>query len=102
MKAESRIFVAGHRGLVGSAIHRGLVQRGYSNILLRAHSQLDLTDRVAVRTFFQIERPEYVFLAAAKVGGILANNSLPADFIRENLEIQTNVIDAGYRTDVKR
>lgn len=102
MQIDSRIFVAGHRGLVGSAIHRGLVQRGYSNVLLRTHSQLDLTDRGAVRSFFQIERPEYVFLAAAKVGGILANDTFPADFIRENLEIQTNVIDASYRADVKR
>ncbi len=102
MQTESRIFVAGHRGLVGSAIHRGLEQRGYANILLRTHSQLDLTDRGAVRSFFQIERPEYVFLAAAKVGGILANDSYPADFIRENLEIQANVIDASYRNDVKR
>jgi GDP-L-fucose synthase len=102
MHTESRIFVAGHRGLVGSAIHRGLEQRGYANILLRTHSQLDLTDRGAVRSFFQIERPEYVFLAAAKVGGILANDAYPADFIRENLEIQTNVIDASYRSDVKR
>ena len=102
MHTESRIFVAGHRGLVGSAIHRGLEQRGYANILLRTHSQLDLTDRGAVRSFFQIERPEYVFLAAAKVGGILANDAFPADFIRENLEIQTNVIDASYRSDVKR
>jgi len=102
MQTESRIFVAGHRGLVGSAIHRGLEHGGYSNILLRTHSQLDLTDRCAVRNFFQIERPEYVFLAAAKVGGILANDSYPADFIRENLEIQTNVIDSSYRNDVKR
>lgn len=102
MEKSSRIFVAGHRGLVGSAIRRGLEQRGYSNLLLRAHAELDLGDRNAVRAFFQQEQPEYVFLAAAKVGGILANDMYPADFIRDNLEIQTNVIDASYRNGVKR
>ena len=102
MEKNSRIFVAGHRGLVGSAIRRGLEKRGYSNLLLRTHSQLDLTDRGAVRSFFREQRPEYVFLAAAKVGGILANNTYPAEFIHDNLEIQTNVIDASYRNDVKR
>jgi len=102
MKRDSRIFVAGHRGLVGSAIRRGLEQRGYSNLLLRTHAELDLADRGAVRAFFEGDRPEYVFLAAAKVGGILANDSYPADFIRDNLEIQTNVIDASYRNGVKR
>ena len=102
MEKSSRIFVAGHRGLVGSAIRRGLEQRGYSNLLLRTHAELDLADRDAVRAFFQQERPEYVFLAAAKVGGILANDTRPADFIRDNLEIQTNVIDASYRNGVNR
>ena len=102
MEQDSRIFVAGHRGLVGSAIRRGLEQRGYSNLLLRAHAELDLADREAVRGFFDKEQPEYVFLAAAKVGGILANDRFPADFIRDNLEIQTNVIDACYRSGVKR
>ncbi|HWA94541.1 MAG TPA: NAD-dependent epimerase/dehydratase family protein, partial [Terracidiphilus sp.] len=102
MKKNSRIYVAGHRGLVGSAIRRLLQQRGYSDLLLRTHAELDLTDRDAVRSFFQQERPEYVFLAAAKVGGILANDQYPADFIRENLQIQTNVIDESYRNDVKR
>jgi GDP-L-fucose synthase len=102
MEKDSRIFVAGHRGLVGSAIRRGLERRGYSNLLLRTHSDLDLADREAVRTFFQHQRPEYVFLAAAKVGGILANDTYPADFIHDNLEIQTNVIDASYRSGVKR
>lgn len=102
METNSRIFVAGHCGLVGSAIRRGLHQRGYSNLLLRTHAELDLADRGAVRAFFQHERPEFVFLAAAKVGGILANDSFPADFIRENLEIQTNVIDASYRSGVKQ
>jgi GDP-L-fucose synthase len=102
MKKSSRIFVAGHRGLVGSAIRRGLEQRGYTNLLLRTHAELDLTDREVVHAFFEKERPEYVFLAAAKVGGILANDTYPADFIRENLEIQTSVIDASYRSGVKR
>jgi GDP-L-fucose synthase len=102
MEKSSRIFVAGHRGLVGSAIRRGLEQRGYSNLLLRTHAELDLGDRNAVRAFFQQEQPEYVFLAAAKVGGILANDTYPADFIRDNLEIQTNVIDASFRNGVKR
>jgi GDP-L-fucose synthase len=99
---HSRIFVAGHRGLVGSAICRGLEQRGYSNLLRRTHAELDLTDRNAVRTFFDLQKPQFVFLAAAKVGGILANDTYPADFIRENLEIQTNVIDASYRSGVER
>jgi GDP-L-fucose synthase len=102
MEKDSRIFVAGHRGLVGSAICRGLEQRGYTGLLLRTHGELDLADRTVVRDFFARERPEYVFLAAAKVGGILANDKYPADFIRENLEIQTNVIDASYRNGVKR
>jgi GDP-L-fucose synthase len=102
MRADSRIFVAGHRGLVGSAILRGLKQRGYSNLLLRTHSQLDLRNRDEVDAFFRESRPEYVFLAAAKVGGILANDTYPADFIRENLEIQDCVIDASYRHGVGR
>src|ERR1035438_4099457 len=102
MEKQSRIFIAGHRGLVGSAIHRGLEQRGYSSLLIRPRAQLDLTDRSAVQDFFEQEMPEFVFLAAAKVGGILANETYPADFIRENLEIQTNVIDASYRTGVNR
>lgn len=102
MDKSSQIFVAGHRGLVGSAICRALKKQGYSNLLLRAHSQLDLAEREAVRSFFRQEQPKYVFLAAAKVGGILANDTCPADFIRDNLEIQTNVIDASYRSGVKR
>lgn len=102
MEKSSRIFVAGHRGLAGSAIRRGLEQRGYTNLILRTHSELDLADREAIRAFFDQGRPEYVFLAAAKVGGILANDTYPADFIRDNLEIQTNVIDAAYRSGVKR
>jgi GDP-L-fucose synthase len=102
MEKNSRIFVAGHRGLVGSAIRRALQQRGFSNLLLRTHAELDLADRAAVESFFQQEKPEYVFLAAAKVGGILANDTYPADFIRDNLQIQTTVIDASYRCGVKR
>src|SRR5579862_4079065 len=102
MEKNSRIFVAGHGGLVGSAIRRGLEQQGYSNLILRTHAQLDLAEREAVRDFFRDQRPEYVIMAAAKVGGILANDTLPADFIRDNLEIQTNVIDAAYRSGVKK
>ena len=102
MEKESRIFVAGHRGLVGSAIHRSLERHGYFNLILRSHAELDLTDREAVKAFFDQQRPEYVFLAAARVGGILANDTFPADLIRDNLEIQTSVIDASYRYGVKR
>lgn len=102
METNSRIFIAGHRGLVGSALRRGLEQRGYTNLLLRTHAELDLADRSAVRAFFDREKPEYVFLAAAKVGGILANDTYPADFIRDNIEIQTSVIDASYHSGVKR
>jgi GDP-L-fucose synthase len=96
MNTRSKIFVAGHRGLVGSAIVRRLGRGGYSNVLVRSRSEVDLTDEAAVRAFFQAERPEYVFLAAAKVGGILANQSYPADFIRENLSIQLNVLSAAH------
>jgi GDP-L-fucose synthase len=102
MKNTSKIFVAGHRGLVGAAILRRLRSEGYDNILLRTHAELDLTDQAAVRRFFDIERPEYVFLAAAKVGGILANDTRPAEFIRDNLLIQANVIDAAYRYGVTK
>ncbi|HMG87445.1 MAG TPA: GDP-L-fucose synthase [Terracidiphilus sp.] len=102
MEKNGRIFVAGHRGLVGSAICRELERQGFTNLVLRTHTELDLTDRAAVLDFFHKEKPEYVFLAAAKVGGILANDTYPADFIRENLEIQTSVIDASYRSGVRR
>ena len=102
MKKDARIFIAGHRGLVGSAIHRGLEARGYTNILTRSRAEVDLLDRAAVLDFFTRERPEFVFLAAAKVGGILANNTYPADFIRDNLEIQNNIIDGAYRNEVSR
>jgi len=102
MSLDSRIYIAGHRGLVGSAIHRALEQKGYTNILGRTHAELDLLDTVAVNAFFAKEKPEFVFLAAAKVGGILANNTYPADFIRDNLAVQNNVIDAAYRNGVER
>jgi GDP-L-fucose synthase len=102
MQKSSSIFVAGHRGLVGSAIRRGLGQQGYTNLQLKTRAELDLTDARAVEEFFQAGRPEYVFLAAAKVGGILANDSYPADFLRENLKIQTNVIESAHRAGVKR
>jgi GDP-L-fucose synthase len=102
MDQDSRIYVAGHRGLVGSAICRRLRNSGYTNLLLRTHAELDLADPVAAHRFFQAERPEYVFLAAAKVGGIVANDNYPGDFIRENLLIQTNVIEASHRAGVSR
>jgi len=99
---ESPIYVAGHRGLVGSALMKQLKGRGYTNLLTRTHAQLDLTDQAAVEAFFATEKPDYVFLAAARVGGILANNAYPAEFIRDNLAIQTNVIHAAYKSGVKR
>jgi GDP-L-fucose synthase len=102
MHPDSRIFVAGHRGLVGSAIHRALVDLGYTNILTRTHQQLDLGDEVAVDAFFTREKPDFVFLAAARVGGILANSTYPADFIRDNLILQTNVIESSRIAGVKR
>lgn len=99
---HARIYVAGHRGLVGTALLRHLEHAGFENLLVRTHSQLDLTQQVAVRNFFAIEQPEYVLIAAAKVGGIQANDSYPADFIRDNLQIQTNLIEAAYCTGVKK
>jgi len=99
---SSSIYVAGHRGLVGNAICRALAQAGCANSLTRTHAELDLTDQAAVRRFFAEARPDFVFLAAAKVGGIHANNSSPADFIRDNLLIQTNIIDAAWRSGVKK
>jgi GDP-L-fucose synthase len=102
MKKTSKIFVAGHRGLVGSAIFRRLKSEGYSNIMTRTHAELNLSEQASVKAFFASEKPEYVFLAAAKVGGIMANSTYPADFIRENLLIETNVIDAAYRYGVKK
>lgn len=97
MEQASKIYVAGHRGLVGSAITRALHARGYHHLVFRTRQELDLTDQLAVTEFFKTERPSHVFLAAAKVGGIHANNTYPADFIRDNLLIQNNVIDGAYR-----
>lgn len=100
--AGSKVYVAGHRGLVGSALMRRLEREGCGSILTRTHAELDLTDQAAVARFFADERPDCVFLAAAKVGGILANNTRPAEFIRDNLAIQTNVIQAAYHVGVQR
>ena len=100
MKSNSRIYVAGHRGLVGSAIIRSLKQRGFENLITRTHTELELMDAVAVKDFFEQAKPEYVFLAAAKVGGIHANSTYPADFMRENLIVQTNVIHESWRQGV--
>ncbi|WOL16729.1 hypothetical protein Cni_G25517 [Canna indica] len=94
----AKVFVAGHRGLVGSAIHRKLVSLGFTNLLLRTHAELDLTRQADVEAFFAAERPRYVIVAAAKVGGIHANSTYPADFIVDNLKIQTNIIDAAFRS----
>jgi GDP-L-fucose synthase len=102
MNKDARIFVAGHRGLVGSAIVRRLAADGCPNLLVRSSSELDLRSQPAVEQFFAAQRPEYVFLAAARVGGIHANNTYPADFIRDNLQIQTNVIDAAYRHGTRK
>ena len=102
MTPASKIYIAGHRGLVGSAIVRKLRAAGHTNLLLRTHAELDLTDERATRAFFDAERPDHVFLAAAKVGGIVANTSFPAEFIRDNLVIQSNVIHAAYLAGVKR
>lgn len=102
MNLGAKIYVAGHRGLVGSAIVRNLEEKGYTNIICRTHKELDLTNQEAVRAFFEQERPEYVFLAAAKVGGIHANNTYPADFIYDNLMIQNNIIKAAHDFEVKK
>ncbi len=102
MEKDSKIFVAGHRGLVGSAIVRALIDAGHTHIITRSRAQLDLLNHDAVDTFFATEKPEYVFLAAAKVGGILANKTYPADFIYENLTVQNNVIHAAHVHGVKK
>lgn len=102
MEKKSKIYVAGHRGLVGSAILENLRQKGYSNLIFRTHAELDLTDSKAVCHFFEEEKPEYVFLAAAKVGGIVANNTYRGDFIYSNLMIQNNVIHHSYLNKVKK
>ena len=102
MEKAAKIYVAGHGGLVGSAIVRNLQAKGFGSLLLRNHAELDLTNQAATDAFFALERPDYVFLAAAKVGGIHANNEYPAEFIRDNIAIQTNVIHAAYVNQVKR
>jgi GDP-L-fucose synthase len=102
MNKEGKIFVAGHRGMVGSAIVRKLQQQNFTNLILKTSSELDLRDQVAVNEFFKKEKPDYVFLAAAKVGGILANNTYRAEFLYDNLMIQNNVINAAYKNDVKK
>jgi len=102
MEPSARIYVAGHRGLAGSALARRLAAEGYRNLVTRTHGELDLTDQAAVRAFFAREKPAYVFIAAAKVGGILANNDYPAEFIQSNLAVQTNVIHEAWRNGAKR
>jgi len=102
MNIGGSVYVAGHRGLVGSALVRALARHGFTNLLVRTHAELDLTDRGAVDAFFAEQRPAYVFLAAARVGGIVANDTYPADFIRDNLAIQLHVIDAAHRFGVEK
>ena len=102
MEKNSKIYIAGHRGMVGSAIHRHLIGKGFNNFLLRTSAELDLRNQLAVNNFFETEKPEYVFLAAAKVGGIISNNTYRADFIYENTMIQSNIIHASYVTKVKK
>lgn len=102
MEKESKIYIAGHRGMVGSALLRRLQKEGFSNFVLRTSRELDLRDQAAVQAFFEAERPDYVFLAAARVGGIVANNTYRAEFLYDNLMIQNNVIHQAYRTGVKK
>ncbi|MEJ2903936.1 GDP-L-fucose synthase [Pedobacter panaciterrae] len=102
MEKNAKIYVAGHRGMVGSAIYRKLIKEGFTNLIIRTSAELDLRNQQAVTDFFESEKPEYVFLAAAKVGGIIANNTYRADFLYENLCIQNNVIHQSYKTAVKK
>jgi len=102
MNLNDKIYIAGHRGLVGSAIVRQLESRGFTNLLMRTHKELDLTNQAQVQTFFKQEKPDYVILAAAKVGGIYANDTYPADFIYQNMMIEANVINSAYESRVKR
>jgi GDP-L-fucose synthase len=102
MNKNSKIYVAGHRGLVGSALTRALKKGGYTNLIMRTHQELDLTRQADVEHFFMTEKPEYVFLAAAKVGGIMANNTYPAEFIYQNLVIETNIIESARKNGVKK
>lgn len=102
MKKNDKIYIAGHRGLVGSAIKREFEEQGFSGILVKTHSELDLTDSAAVAEFFEKEKPQYVILAAAKVGGILGNNTYPVEFFTENMKIQLNVIENSFKNNVKK
>lgn len=102
MKKQDKIFVAGYKGLVGSAITKELKEKGYNNLILKGHKELDLSDSFAVREFFSINKPDYVILAAAKVGGIYANNTYPVEFFTENMKIQLNVIENSYKYNVKK
>ena len=102
MNINEKIYLAGHQGLVGSAILREFNRRGFINLITRTHKELDLTNQSAVNNFFNEERPDYVLLAAAKVGGIFANNTFPAEFIYQNIMIESNVIHAAYQSNVKR
>ena len=102
MQKDSRIFIAGHRGLVGTAIQRKLVAEGFTNLLLKSRAELDLCDAKAVASFFEADRPEYIFFAAAKVGGILANSTYPVDFLRDNLVVELNVIESAWRNGAKK
>jgi len=102
LEKSAKIYIAGHRGMVGSAIHRKLTAEGFNNFVFRTSSELDLRDQASVKDFFETERPEYVFLAAAKVGGIMANNIYRAEFLFDNLQIQNNIIDSAYRVNVKK
>lgn len=102
MEKNSKIYIAGHRGLVGSALIRNLEKEWFSNLIFRTHTELDLLNQKSVEEFFQSEKPEYVFLAAAKVGGIVANNTYPVDFLQDNLRIEMNVIESAYKNGVKK
>ncbi len=102
MEKDAKIYVAGHRGLAGSALMRALMRQGYTNIVVRTHAELELRDSRAVADFFATEKPEYVFLAAARVGGIVANNTYPAEFLFDNLQIQNNIIHQSYLSQVKK
>ena len=102
MEKNAKIYVAGHRGMVGSAIVRELQRLGYNNLVLRTHSELDLIDQAKVKAFFEAEKPDYVFLAAAKVGGIVANNDAPADFLYQNMVLEMNVIHSAWQTGCKK
>src|SRR6478672_8302912 len=102
MKVNDKIYIAGHKGMVGSAIHRNLISKGYNNFVLRSSKELDLRDQKAVNDFFASEQPQYVFLAAAKVGGIMGNNTYRADFIYDNLMIEANIIKAAKDANVTK